>query len=67
MTAKLEPPPNELGVTHWSTRLLAQRLKVANTSIARAKHAHGINLCKAESIRFSTDREVQKLRTTPLI
>src|SRR4051794_20622035 len=32
----LKPPPRKLGVTHWSTRLLADRLKVSNTTIARA-------------------------------
>jgi hypothetical protein len=27
----LEPPPKKLGVTHWSSRLLAQRLKISDT------------------------------------
>ena len=54
----LKPPPKKLGVTHWSTRLLAQRLKVSNTSIARAWRAYGIKPWKAESFRFSTDPEL---------
>jgi Homeodomain-like domain len=32
----LRPPPKRLGVTHWSTRLLGTRLKVGNSTIAKA-------------------------------
>ena len=58
VTETLKPPPKKLGVTHWSTRLLADRLKVSNTSIARAWRAYGIKPWKAESFRFSTDPEL---------
>ena len=54
----LKPPPKKLGVTHWSTRLLADRLKTSNTSIARAWRAYGVKPWKAESFRFSTDPEL---------
>ncbi len=54
----LKPPPKKLGVTHWSTRLLADRLKISNTSVARAWRAYGIKPWKAESFRFSTDPEL---------
>ncbi len=54
----LKPPPKKLGVTHWSTRLLAARLGTSNTSIARAWRAYGIKPWKAESFRFSTDPEL---------
>ena len=54
----LKPPPKRLGVTHWSSRLLGERLKVSNTSIARAWRAYGIKPWKAESFRFSTDPEL---------
>ncbi len=54
----LRPPPKKLGVTHWSTRLLAQRLKVSNATIARAWRSYGIKPWKAESFRFSTDPEL---------
>jgi Homeodomain-like domain len=33
--ATLEPPPERLGVTHWSARLLAAHLGVSNYTIAR--------------------------------
>lgn len=58
MTETLKPPPKKLGVTHWSTRLLGERLKVSNTTIARAWRASGIKPWKAESFRFSTDPEL---------
>jgi transposase len=54
----LRPPPKRLGVTHWSTRLLADRLKISNTSVARAWRAYGVKPWKAESFRFSTDPEL---------
>ena len=58
VAATLKPPPKNLGVTHWSTRLLAQRLKVSNSTIARAWRSYGIKPWKAESFRFSTDPEL---------
>jgi transposase len=54
----LRPPPKKLGVTHWSSRLLADRLKIGNASVARAWRAYGIKPWKAESFRFSTDPEL---------
>jgi DDE superfamily endonuclease/Homeodomain-like domain len=58
VTATLKPPPKKLGVTHWSSRLLAERLGVGNATIARAWRAYGIKPWKAESFRFSTDPEL---------
>jgi transposase len=54
----LKPPPKKLGVTHWSTRLLANRPGISNASIARAWRAYGVKPWKAESFRFSTDPEL---------
>ena len=58
VAATLVPPPKKLGVTHWSSRLLAAKLQVSNTTIARAWRAYGIKPWKAESFRFSTDPEL---------
>lgn len=58
VTATLTPPPRSLGVTHWSTRLLAPRLGVSPATVARAWRAYGIKPWKAESFRFSTDPEL---------
>jgi len=55
VTETLKPPPKKLGVTHWSSRLLAARLKVSNTTIARAWRDYGVQPWRAETFKFSTD------------
>src|SRR5262249_16764130 len=42
ITETLKPPPKKLGVTHWSSRLLAARLGVVNSTVARAWKAYGV-------------------------
>ena len=34
ITATLTPPPAKLGVTHWSTRLLARQLGISDATVA---------------------------------
>ena len=58
ITATLRPPPPSLGVTHWSSRLLASRLKVANTTVARAWRDYGVQPWRAQTFKFSTDPEL---------
>lgn len=58
VSATLRPPPARLGVTHWSSRLLAAELKISHKSVTRAWKAYGIKPWKAESFRFSTDPEL---------
>src|SRR3954453_5159726 len=53
-----KPPPKKLGVTHWSSRLLAARLKISPSAIQRAWRSYGVKPWKAESFRFSTDPEL---------
>ncbi len=57
VTAALTPPPKRLEVTHWSSRLLAARLKSSAATAARAWRAYGIQPRRAESFHFSTDPE----------
>jgi transposase len=38
----LKAPPKTLGVTHWSSRLLATRLGIDNTTVARAWRDYGV-------------------------
>jgi transposase len=38
----LTPPPKKLVVTHWSTRLLADRLKISNSTVADAWREYGV-------------------------
>ena len=54
ITETLTPPPRRLGVTQWSTRLLGSRLKVANSTIAKAWRAYGVQPRRAGAFRFST-------------
>ena len=58
VSATLTPPPKRLGVTHWSSRLLAARLKISPATVARAWRAYGVQPWRAESFRFSTDPEL---------
>jgi transposase len=54
----LTPPPASLGVTHWSSRLLAQRLGTSHVTIAEAWKRYGVRPWKAETFKFSTDPEL---------
>jgi hypothetical protein len=37
IAATLRPPPAKLGVTHWLSRLLADRLKIDHATVARKR------------------------------
>jgi transposase len=58
ITETLKPPPRNLGVTHWSSRLLARRLGIDNTTVARAWRDYGVQPWRAETFKFSTDPEL---------
>ena len=49
-------PPAHLGVTHWSTRLMAQRLGISFASVARIWRKWGIQPHRVETFKFSTTR-----------
>ena len=53
--ATLEPPPERLGVTHWSSRLLAAELGISNVKVADVWREWGLQPWRAESFTFSTD------------
>jgi transposase len=54
----LRRPPGSLGVTHWSSRLLAKRLGTSHVTIAEAWKRYGVKPWKAETFKFSTDPEL---------
>src|SRR4051812_4938777 len=58
VAATLRPPPKKLGVTHWSSRLLAARLGIGNATVARAWRDYGVQPWRAETFKFSTDPEL---------
>jgi transposase len=55
----LTPPPASLGVTHWSSRLLAMRLGTSHVTIAEAWKRYGVKPWRAETFKFSTDPELE--------
>jgi transposase len=58
VAATLAAPPKKLGVTHWSSRLLADRLGIGNATVARAWRDYGIQPWRTETFKFSTDPEL---------
>jgi transposase len=53
--ATLEPPPEHLGVKHWSSRLLASELGMSNVKVAETWRQYGLQPWQREPVRFSTD------------
>ena len=58
VAATLVPPPKRLGVTHWSTRLLARHLRISDATVAKAWREYRVQPWRGESFRFSTDPEL---------
>ena len=54
----LTPPPKKLGVTHWSSRLLAAQLGISASAIQGAWRDYGVKPWRSRSFRFSTDPEL---------
>jgi transposase len=59
ITATLEPPPQSLAVTHWSSRLLAGQLGIGDATVARAWRRYGVKPWRRETFKFSTDPELE--------
>ena len=62
--ATLEAPPEKLGVTHWSTRLLAAHLSgqgssISNAWVARIWRKWGLQPWRRETFKFSTDPQLE--------
>jgi transposase len=56
-------PPAHLGVTHWSARLMADRLGISFSSVARIWRKWGIQPHRVQTFKFSTDPQLEaKLR-----
>ena len=59
IAATLDPPPERLGVTHWSTRLLARHLGIGDATVARAWRRYHVQPWRRETFKFSTDPELE--------
>src|SRR5258708_1936762 len=57
--ATVEPPPERLGVTHWSSRLLARELGVSNVKVADVWREWGLQPWRRETFKFSTDPQLE--------
>lgn len=59
IAATLNPPPERLGVTHWSTRLLARQIGIGDATVARAWRRYHVQPWRRETFKFSTDPELE--------
>jgi transposase len=59
VSATLEPPPERLGVTHWSSRLLGAELGISHVWIGKIWRRWGLQPWRAETFKFSTDPELE--------
>jgi transposase len=59
LAATLSPPPTALGVTHWSSRLLARELGVSYSTVVRVWAEHDLRPWQTETFKFSTDPELE--------
>ena len=56
-------PPPHLGASHWSARLMAERLGISFASLARIWRKWNIQSHRVETFKFSTDPQLEaKLR-----
>jgi len=59
LATTLAPPPEHLGVTHWSSRLLAGELGLSHSTVARVWAEHDVKPWQTETFKFSTDPELE--------
>src|SRR6478752_4722193 len=59
VVATLTPPPETLGVTHWSARLLGRYLGISFGQIARIWREWKLQPWRRETFKFSTDPELE--------
>jgi transposase len=64
IASTLNPPPQNLGVTHWSARLLADQLSraampISFAEVARIWRSWGLQPHRNETFKFSTDPQLE--------
>src|SRR3954464_1852388 len=59
IAATLEPPPESLAVTHWSSRLLGRHLGIGDATVARAWRTYRVQPWRRGTFKFSTDPELE--------
>ena len=59
LATTLAPPPQRLGVTHWSSRLLAAELGISHSTVARVWAEHDVKPWQTQTFKFSTDPQLE--------
>ena len=59
VNATLAPPPSELGITHWSSRILAGQLGISHVTVTKIWKRWGLKPWKLQTFKFSTDPELE--------
>jgi transposase len=59
LATTLTAPPQRLGITHWSSRLLAGELGCSHNTVARVWREHGLRPWQTATFKFSTDPELE--------
>jgi transposase len=59
IAATLTPPPASLGVSNWSSRLLASRLGLEHSTVAAIWKDYGVKPWRLETFKFSTDPQLE--------
>ncbi len=59
LAATLDPLPNVLAVTHWSSRLLGKRLGIGGATVDRAWRRWGVKPWRRRTFKFSSDPELE--------
>jgi transposase len=59
VSATLEAPPERVGVTHWSSRLLAAQLGISHVWVGKIWKKWGLQPRRSETLKFSTDPELE--------
>jgi transposase len=59
LATTLTPPPQRLGITHWSSRLLAGELGVSHNTVVRVWREHDLRPWQTETFKFSTDPQLE--------
>src|SRR5580765_4442449 len=61
----LTPPPAKLGVSHWSSRLLAEHLRTNQSTVLRTWRHYRVQPWRVQTFKFSTDPELIAKVTGP--
>ena len=58
LSETLTPPPAKLGVSHWSSRLLAEHLRTNQSTVLRTWRHYRVQPWRVQTFKFSTDPEL---------